>query len=387
MARAARPGPVQAILGEDSFLAERALERVLAEAVPGGDPEALQVVYGDEKKWADVLGAARTGSLFVARRAIVVRRADLFVEDRSTGDDGPGGGQGDDGAESAEAGTPGKGVGRRGKRSDRVHPLAAYLADPNPDVTVVLVAARPDKRRQPWKSVLPAKGDPPPGQGRLASDDVHAAQPLRGRELRAFVDGELRRRGLRFTRDAQDELVEEVGQDLRRLMGELDKVEAWGGGQKELSLDELDAVLGKGLGRPLYVLADAFSARDTAASLEFVEDALRDRTDSEKQGPSLKMMATLHRALRQVRAAAALREAGVSGPQIAARLLPPHMQFKLDALVRASKRWSEADLARAIAVLNQTDRRLKTGADPAVSLVSAVVAACGGAATSPRRAP
>lgn len=377
MARAAQPAPVQAILGEDSFLAELALQRVLAAAVPAGDPEAVQVVYGDEKKWAEVLGAARTGSLFVARRAIVVRRADLFGEDRSTGGD-------EEASEAEEAGRPARGSARKGKRAERVHPLAAYLADPNPDVTVVLVAARPDKRRQPWKSVLPSDrgGSETPGQGRLVRDAVHAAQPLRGRELRAFVDAELRRRGLRLTREAQDELVEEVGQDLRRLVGELDKLEAWAGGQKELSLDELDAVLGKGLGRPLYVLADAFAARDTAASLEFVEEVLRDRTE-----PSLKIMATLHRALRQVRGAVALREAGASAAQIGAKLLPPNMQFKAEALVRASRRWSEADLSRAIAVLSKTDRELKLGADPEVALVSAVAAACGGAATSPRRGP
>ena len=40
--------------------------------------DALQVLYGDETKWEDVLAAARTGSLFVSRRAVVVRRAELL---------------------------------------------------------------------------------------------------------------------------------------------------------------------------------------------------------------------------------------------------------------------------------------------------------------------
>jgi DNA polymerase III delta subunit len=82
-----------------------------------------------------------------------------------------------------------------------------------------------------------------------------------------------------------------------------------------------------------------------------------------------------------------MREAGAPRPQIGARLLPPNMQFKLDALLDASRRWSERDLVRALDVLGRTDRGMKRGADAAAALTSAIVASCGGAATSPRRAP
>jgi len=43
------------------------------------------------------------------------------------------------------------------------------------------------------------------------------------------VEEALRGRGLRFAPDALDELIAEVGQDLRRLMGEVDKLEAFAG--------------------------------------------------------------------------------------------------------------------------------------------------------------
>jgi hypothetical protein len=45
----------------------------------------------------------------------------------------------------------------------------------------VLLAAKPDKRRKPWKSLL-------------ARAEVHEAAPKRGRALRAHVEDELRRR-------------------------------------------------------------------------------------------------------------------------------------------------------------------------------------------------
>jgi DNA polymerase-3 subunit delta len=364
---------VQAVVGEDTYLAEEALERLLDAAVGDRREDAVQVLYGDEKKWANVLAAARTGSLFVSRRAIVVRRADLFAEDRPTQEDratkkDANGGAGEGGGE-----TGGRRKATKRESPPREHPLVEYLADPNPDVTLILVAARPDRRRNPW--------------ARLPKDAVHDATPRRGRALRAHVEEELRRRRLRFAPDALEELLGAVGQDLRRLMGEVDKVEAFAGERREISLEDVTAVLGRGLEQPLYRLSDAFSLRDTPGSVALVEDLLSDKTEEDRKADSLRILSTLHRTLRQVRAAGAMREAGTPRAAIGERLLPPNMQFKLDALLDASRRWSEPDLRRALAAVGRADRRLKRGADAATTLV-ATAAECGrggAAATSPRR--
>jgi DNA polymerase-3 subunit delta len=367
MARGTRPGPVQAIVGEDSYLAEEALERILGQAVGEDRAEAVQVFYGDESKWEDVLATARTGSLFVPRRAVVVRRADMFVEDRSKKQEDEGAGPGsDEPAPPSSRPTTGR---KKRDAPPAEHPLVAYLGDPNPDVTLVLVAAKPDRRRSPWARLL--KEVP-----------VHDAAPKKGRALRAHVEEELRRRGLRVSPEAVSDLVDEVGQDLRRLMGEVDKLEAFTGGRREITAEDVSAVVGRGLGRPLYLLSDAFSARDAPRTLELVEGLL-----DEGEEP-LRVLSTLHRSLRQVRGAAALREARVPRAEIGARLLPPNMQFKLDALLEASRRWSDADLRRALRALGRTDRGMKRGADAAAALAAAVVEACRvgapAGATSPR---
>ncbi|HKZ33015.1 MAG TPA: DNA polymerase III subunit delta [Vicinamibacteria bacterium] len=351
MAPARRPAPIQAIVGEDSYLAEAALAQVLKDAVGSDQQESVRVLYGDEAKWEDVLSAARAGSLFAASRAVVVRRAELLKYASAPQDD--------------EAPSDAKG---RGKARSDEDPVDAYADAPAPDATLVLVAAKPDRRRRPWKSLL-------------AKAVVHDAAPRKGRALRSHVEQELKRRGLRFTRDALDQLLEEVGQDLRRLMGEVDKLEAWADGRAEITSEDVASVLGRGLGQPLYLLSDAFAARDAPKSLELLERLLEDGEEG------LRVLATLHRTLRQVRGAVAMREAGAPRPQIGARLLPPNMQFKLDALVEASRRWSERDLVRALDVMGRTDRGMKRGADAAVALTSAIVASCGGPSTSPRRAP
>jgi DNA polymerase-3 subunit delta len=324
----ARSAPIQAIVGEDTYLAEEALEEAVAAAVGPDRAEGLQVLYGDEKKWDDVLAAAQTRSLFAPRRAIVVRRAELLKGDEEA--------------------------------------VAAYAADPAPGVTLVLVTAKPDRRRNPWKKLL-------------SKVTVHDATPKRGRALRAHVEQELRGRGLRFAPEALDELLAEVGQDLRRLMGEVDKVEAYVGERREITLDDVAAVLGRGLGQPLYLLSDAFARRDKAASLELVERLLGDGEEA------LRLLSTIHRSLRQVRGAREMREARVPRDEIGEKLLPANMQFKLDELLEASRRWSEAELRRALAALGCADRRLKRGGDAATTLVAAVVESCGGEPTGPPR--
>jgi DNA polymerase-3 subunit delta len=345
-----RSAPVHLVLGEDSYLAEQELERILAQAIGKDRNDSLTVLQGDEVKWDAVVAAARSGSLFASRRAVVVRRADL-VRSPKVDDD--------------EAGEPSP---RKGRAKAEEDPLLRYLDDPSPEVTLVLLAARPDRRRNPWK--------------RISSEAaLHSAEPRKGQALRAYVEAELKERGLRLEPDAVEGLIDEVGQDLRRLIGEIDKLEAWVDGRSgPLTADDVHAVLGRGLGRPLYLLADKAAARDLGGSLQQLEQLL----DGGEEG--LRILATLHRSLRQVRAAGALLRARAPRPTIAAALLPANMQWKLDSLLDASRRWSDADLRRALAALDQADRRMKRGADAATALLSALVLACGAGtgASAPR---
>src|SRR5215510_14252201 len=215
---------VHAIVGDrayDSFLAEEALERVLSETVGAERADAVEVFRGEEASWAHVLDAARTRSLFATRRAVVVRAADALKGE-------PDG-------------------------------LDSFLGDPTPGVSLVLLAAKPDRRRTVWKRLL-------------EKAKVVKAEPLKGAALRGRLQDELRRRRLGVPAEAAEELIDRVGQDLRRLMGELDKLEAFSHGRTgPLTAEEVSAVLGRGLSQPLFKLSDAFGARDARLALELTE--------------------------------------------------------------------------------------------------------------------
>jgi DNA polymerase-3 subunit delta len=229
------------------------------------------------------------------------------------------------------------------------------------------MAAKPDKRKTAWKAVMAAKAQ------------VVAAEPLKGRAVRGYVVDQLKKRKLALADDAVEEVVERVGQDLRRLMGELDKLEAYAQGKPgRLSGDDVAAVLGRGLAPPLYKLADAVTARRAGTVLGLLETVLGEGE------PPLKVLATLHRAIRQVRGAKALQEARAPRDMVASRL--GVMPFKVGDLLQAARAWSEDDLRRATAALDLADRRVKTGSDPGMALTAAVVEATRSPRPSPRTA-
>jgi DNA polymerase-3 subunit delta len=289
----------------------------------------VQIFRGDETGWSRVLEAARTGSLFATRRAVVLRNADAV-----------------------------KGEGEE---------LEGYLDDPAPGVALILMAVKPDKRKKAWKTILDhAK--------------VVTADPLKGAALKGRVRDEVRRRKLPLDAAAIDELTESVGQDLRRLMGELDKLEAYAGGSTEkLTADDVAAVLGRSLGQPIYKMSDALGDRKTDVVLGQLEKLLDDGE------PSLKLLGSLHRSLRQVRAARAMSEARVPPRAIAAKLLPGNMAFKIDSLLAQARRWTEDDLKAAMVALDRADRGIKNGGDAWAALSVAVVEACGSTASGAAR--
>jgi DNA polymerase-3 subunit delta len=294
----------------------------VAEAVGDQRADALEVLRGDETGWGRVIEAARTGSLFAARRAVVVRGAEAL-----------------------------KGEGTE---------MQAYLEDPSPSVALVLVAAKVDKRRVVWKAIVDQAS-------------VIVAEPMKEGQLRRHVSDEVRRRQLPVTQDGVAELVERVGPDLRRLMGELEKLEAFAAGGETLTAEQVAAVLGRGRARPLYRLGDAFAARRGGETLGLMEELLDEGEDA------LRILGTLHRSVRQVRGALGLKAARASREQMLSALkLNGPFAFKLSGLLDAASSWSDGELARALAALERADGRLKSGSEPRSALASAVLEACGG---------
>jgi DNA polymerase-3 subunit delta len=317
---------VRAVVGADSYLAEHAIETLVAGWIGDDRQDALEVLRGEEVRWPRVLDACRSLSLFAPRRAVVVRRADAI--------------KGETGA------------------------VAEYVEAPTDGVLLVLQFTKLDKRTALHKRLDKRKA-------------VTPAEPLKGRKLRERVSRELEARNLSLGPDALDALIEHVGQDLRRLVGELDKLAALGLPARA-GREQVAEVLGRGIARPRWELSDALAARKAERALHLIEQLL----DEGEYAPLI--LGTLHRSLRRVRTVRALAESRVSQGEIAARaLIPP---FRVRDEIQLARSWPPGGLERAFGALDAADRRLKTGGDPRVALAVAVLEVCGGGGARRRAA-
>jgi DNA polymerase III subunit delta len=308
------------VVGTDSYLSEEATQQVLTAAVGQNRQDAVEALRGEECTWARVADAARSPSLFVPVKAVVVRAAEALK--------GP-----DD-------------------------ELRRLLDDPPSGGLLVLVAAKPDGRRTIWKRLMDEA-------------TLVRADPLKGRALRGYVIEQVRRRGLTLAPELLEELTERIGPDLRRLLGEIDKLAAFAQGQS-LDAADVELIVGRGIARPTYRLGDAFMARQRVRALELTDELLGEGESG------VYLLGVLYRAIRTVRAVRALRGSRQTPNAIAARVGAP--PFKGPELIESSAKWGDADVRRGLRALAQADRALKSGSNARVALAAAVVSACGRAA-------
>ncbi len=335
--------PIVLILGQDSLLADRALARVLGER--GIDPSEIVRLWGDESSFADVFTAAASRTLFSDRTVVVVRRAEKL---RGGGRD-PDEDAGEEGTEVPEAVEPPreKASGRKGGTKSAATPVSD-LPDLDPRSTVIFVVRKTDRRFGMWKKI-----------SKVA--ELVDADYLKGQGLLRAAAAEAKALGLRVPDDLLKDLVDQSGPSLGRIASELEKMLLYQGPSGR-GAEESVAVTSS---PPLYLLADALMLKDKRRSLGLLDEALR-------QGEAgLRVLATVHGTVRKLALFRALRGSGVSAAEAGAQL--GIFPFKVADTERAARSWSEADIAKALAIFAEADRRLKLSA-PAVPVLTHALA-------------
>ncbi len=285
--------PVVFLWGEESWLVDETIGQIEAVAL---DPAAREfnreVFYGDEAEAQAVVTAAQTLPWLGLQRLVLVRGADAMPR-------------------SADP------------------PLMAYCKQPSPSTCLIFTAQRAEASRPLFASLLKL-----PWAVRF--------RRLLPRELSTWIEQRIVASGCRITADAVAALIETVGNDLRLLANEIDKLVTFVGSEPAIEVESLTALTDDIREMSAFELARLLSAGDLA-------EALRawGKFASSGEYPGLALGAILHH-VRQLWRIKLAKPASASPERLARELnLPAFTVRRLSAQAAAIepdrlRQWLEA---------------------------------------------
>ncbi|HKH07039.1 MAG TPA: DNA polymerase III subunit delta [Acidimicrobiales bacterium] len=327
MSTATATTPVTLVKGDDEVLLRDAAHELIRKLSAGLDPSfaveeigraQFQPPESSEASIRPLVDAAQTPPFLTDRRVVVGRDVEMFT------------------------------------RAEQVAPLVAYLDDPLPTTSLVLVWTG---GRIP-KSLADA----------ITRSGGEQLDTSPGRKVAPWVDDQVAAVGLKLDKGASQRLVEWLGDDPQRLVGVLSTLKGTYGAGAKLSASDIEPFLGEPGGVPPWELTDAIDKGDIPVAL----DRLHRMMAGGSRHP-LQIMATLHGHYARM---LQLDGARVSGEKGAAALLGMRgSTFPARKALTQVRRLGHDRIVRAIDLLATADLDLRGGKAWPEALVMEVLVA------------
>lgn len=309
--------PVFLVKGDDAILVADEVRRIVDELVGDGDRSLLvdevdeeRYLAGDAAHISPLVDAAQTPPFLTDRRIVVGRHLARFTT------------------------------------ADAVAPLVAYLADPLPTTSLVLVWDKGPKytgRAAVPKSLNDALKK---AGATVVATDVPANAKGRDAWLKEHVQAST----VHLDARAQKVLAERLGEDLNRVGAILGVLESTYGPGAKVGVEELEPFLGEAGGVPPWELTDAIAAGDIPTAL--------DRLNRMVEGGdrhALQIMASLH---RHVAGLMKLDGAPVRSRDEAAKLLGM-APFPAEKLMRLARKLGSDRIRQQVLLVAEADLDLR----------------------------
>lgn len=309
-------GPLYYFHGDEPYLIERAVKRLLARTVaPEFRDFNLTVFYGKECKGDEIASAAQTLPMFADRRVVLVKRS----SDLSTA---------------------------------ALETLAGYVADPSPATCVIFEGEKIDQRKKFFVELKK--------QGNLVE-----CKRLYENQLAPFIREEAAASGKRVEAAAVELLVYLVGNNLQELAAQVEKVATFCGARETITLADVREIVSDTKVDSIFELADALGRKELGKSLRSLNTILRDG-----EAP-LMVLAMLTRHFRQLWKVKELSDRKLPPPEIgkAAGINP----YFLKGVLEQAKNYRRSEFPRIFERLFETDLALKTSGGKPAQLMEALV--------------
>jgi len=224
---------IYVITGKDESLANtRCLELVDELLDPQQRMTALLSADGDEASISDILDELRTAPFLADKRVVVVRGADEFVSRHRT-------------------------------------ILERYFEKPSPSGVLILTTSTWDGRTKLSKMLSKV--------GTL----VQLEQPKRWELPGVLVQYAADKHKVKLNRDAAELLTDLVGEELAQLYNEIEKLTLFARGEKTLTLQHVESLIGHHRIYDAFEVLDAVTAGNTAQAIARLRNMFEENRDAE----------------------------------------------------------------------------------------------------------
>jgi DNA polymerase III subunit delta len=296
--------------GQEEYFIDDCTRRIVADLLTT-DTKAFNydVVFGSKVEVKDVLALAASYPMMSERRVVIVKEFEKLVS---------------------------------GEQSKEL--LAAYIAKPLDSTCLVLISEEPDFRVKPFNE-LKKRGL------------VYSFPPLWDNQIPPWINARCRAMGKEIDAEACNLLHAYVGNSLLTLQNEFEKIFTFIGDRKQITMEDVTAVVGVSKGFTVFELQNAVGKHDLSESLRILQHML------DAGETPVMMIVMLTRYFTTLWKIQGLLHNGISEQSIASELkMSP---FILKNYLSAATKFSSHDFELAFAALLDADVQLKsTSPDP-----------------------
>lgn len=296
--------PLYFIYGEEEFLADRAVTRLVEKLVdPAFKDFNFTVLYGKECKAEQILDNAMTLPMFAARRVILVKRAEELP-------------------------------------AEQLELLIPYIKASSPDTCLIFHASKIDLRRKFFTELK-------------KTDLLIEFKKFKDDQLSGFVKREVEVHGKKIEPVAADLLAYYCGNSLREIVAQVEKLTTYIGKSSHIAIDDIKAIVSDTKTDTVFELANALGSRNIEKSLRQLQMVLRDADT-----PYM-LVGALARHFRQLCMIRELLDQRTPHDEISKRVkINPYF---LKGMISQALKFRMAEYRKILALLHETDVGLKSG--------------------------
>lgn len=292
--------PLYLLYGEEDFLIEETADAVMNAALtPDERGFNLDIMYGNEADAKDVISHASSFPMAAERRVVIVRDADKL---------------------------------------SHCELLTHYIEQPSPTTSLILSCAKPDFRKKPFVTLK-------------KKAVVVECNPLWENQIPTWISRRVKKEKREIHLDAASMLAAYVGNSLRELVNELEKLYIYAGEKKSITVDDIAAVVGISKEFSVFELQWAIGACDVGKATEILERML-----AQGEQPVM-MVAVLTRFFQTLWKLHDVKRRGIQGNQ---QYLQSGIFSFADRYAQAAARFSVHQIEEAFLALSDVDEKLKS---------------------------